>query len=213
MSNSNCEIIGHKHNTDTKYYYDTTKDVGGSAYNVYCLRFKTPYFVGILEELVISLKTNKNANYDTGWFRYALCTSDANLSKYCSAQNSDVTTDDYQIASGVVTFTGVNTAGAINDIRISTTELDMRPQTDYYLIMWVYKYDSEIDSEDIPGILLHIQPCDNHTATAVVIDGLVYIDNEHGFHVCRPYINTDTGRLFFKIVKEVDADTEVDEYA
>lgn len=184
MGNANCTIVGQKYNSGS---YGTTNScyAGGSDYNAYCLKFNTPEFVGVFESLSISLKAN-NSSYDTGMLRYAICTSDTNLSMYRAAENSDVTGDPYQIASGVAAFTGLKSA-SVNTFSINSVTQPLMPNTVYYLIMWVYKADG------IPGIQFTVHPIANHTVTIVVNDGLIYIDTGSSIRACQMYVDNGTG--------------------
>ena len=125
---------------------------------VYCLKITTPHFEGSVTNITFNIKTlNKHNSGDTNTLmNYALCVSDANRESYLFTRGFP--SDDHRIAEG--TFN--ESIKGLSVISIDNVEL--LPQTEYYLIVW----DTTIGSNS------------NNTYIAAAIDHMVvvsYIDH------------------------------------
>lgn len=124
-------------NVGLNYGYGTSpiyagKTPDGTAF-VSALKFTTPAFTGVLESITFTVVAGKSG-YDeaTAKLRYAICTSDANASKYST---DTLVSDEYQVVSGVTEVAGgLSAYDTTNNIVISTSNL--QPNTTYYLMLW-----------------------------------------------------------------------------
>lgn len=132
MSSASGTIVGQKTRSNS-YSTTSTGYIGviDSKYYNYCLKFKTPTFVGTSTSLTITLNVSDNSPANsTVPLRWSLCSSDANFSKY---QTSNSVTDSYKIVSGTASFP-VTSAYKNVSFTVSTTSLNSN--TTYYLIIY-----------------------------------------------------------------------------
>lgn len=142
----NCTVIGQSFATNSGAFGDygishAYAGANSSNYYVGIIKFETPAFTGRFERLDISLyvKSQYHANIK---LRYALCSSDANKLNY--RQTYGEVDDEYQIASGIFSMTGMSTSAWKNyDLTIEPST--MNPGTEYYLIFWGLNNASFID--------------------------------------------------------------------
>ena len=129
--------------------------ISKDEYMVYFLKFITPNFYSVSEELKIEIKMRNNSNYSESnqTVRYALCTSDENYHLYLDTV--DPVSDPYQIETG--TFQEINGDDKISTISIKTDKL--KGNTTYYLLVWD-AYKSSKSSGQI-----YVKPAINHTIT------------------------------------------------
>ena len=144
MASTNCNLVGQitRGNATTAYITDSVKlGYDGSKYYNYRLKFQTPAFTGAVSSVTFNLKI-VNSHYPRAVFRYALCTSDANTAMYENTTKA-VTTDSYQIASGIFDCNGIN-SGAINQLVINVDDIrgGISPSATYYLMLWTYENTS-----------------------------------------------------------------------
>ena len=144
MATASCTIIGQNSRGSYGDGYSTSATYvgyGSSKYYDYRMKFETPAFKGKSPSLSFDMLLT-NSSYSTVVLHYALCTSDENVKLY---QNTlkDVTTDPYQIASGVFTCNGVN-KDAVNTLTINASDISeqLLPSTTYYLFLWTYENTS-----------------------------------------------------------------------
>jgi hypothetical protein len=193
-STMNCTVVGicgvsnFDEVYDTPAYDKSYAFVGYSTtafkYNTAFLKFTTPEFLGRSAKLDFKFKTGVMNYYrETVELRYALCTSDANHTKYTGTH--DEVEDENQIATGTVVF---ETVGANNDgpdgsgrgyLSIETKEL--KKNTTYYLIFWA------------ASTALADTGLSPMTITVGYDSGLVYIDNGTEPEAYQPYIDNGSG--------------------
>lgn len=147
-----------------------------AGYNVACLSFATPEFNGISKEVEFILHcSSTNGSGDGANLRYALCSSDANLSNY--NETSDAVVDEYQITSGTLTIY-VTSYGTTITLTVPTYQL--KENTTYYLILWAYDYNG-YGTGNLKSVNL-----------IYTDDGFVYIDNGIEFLPYQCYIDNGT---------------------
>lgn len=137
MPTANCTIVGRR-KSDGTYDLTTSAYVGyGSSteFFPYSLKFTLPTFTGKSASVKFSLAMlsgfrngTKSANVNLRW---ALCTSDANISKY---NTSGTVSDSNQIVSGTVTYSGLSSSVSYKELTVSTTALESGAS--YCLIFW-----------------------------------------------------------------------------
>ena len=158
----------------------------GGKYYTYILKFTTPSFGGISEDLTIKLGMNVIASA-TLILNYALCTSDANKEKYVKTYNT--VTDATQIAAGTVTL-----AEPLTELLISTANL--KAATTYYLYLW---------GSNNKNVLATVGVTSGHSASVSYNSGLVYIDSGRGFEAYTAHIDNGTG--WDMVIPYVDSGT------
>ena len=157
MGSSACTIVGQKgranaYTTTGGFYCGVITESSTKYYN-YCLKFTTPTFTGTSSSVkfTISAMDNQPEN-STVVLRYALCSSDANFSKY---QTSGTPSDSYQIKTGTASF-AVSSSYKNCSFTVSTTAL--KSNTTYYLIIYSRAGYTSQNS-------IHIRASSYHSAT------------------------------------------------
>ena len=134
----NGTIIGQTYNGSA---YGTSSAYAGFNYNneyyTYRLQFTTPEFAGKPQKLTFNLAwkrplVNSKTVSDFS-LRYAILTTDNQLSKYRNTKNEVTDTTD-RLVAGIVNITGVDKDGDIGAFEIPITEI--APSTTYYLYLW-----------------------------------------------------------------------------
>lgn len=137
MPTANCTIVGRRKSDGT---YDTTTSAyvgygSSTEFFPYSLKFTLPTFTGKSVSVKFSLAMlsgfrngTKSANVNLRW---ALCTSDANISKY---NTSGSVSDSNQIVSGTVTYSDLSSSISYKELTVSTTAL--KSGASYFLIFW-----------------------------------------------------------------------------
>lgn len=138
MESASCTIVGRRTGSDT---YDTANSAyvgygSSTTFYPYALKFTAPAFTGASSAVEFSLSMysgfrngSKSSSVNLRW---ALCTSDANISSYNTA---GAVADANQIVSGTVTFDGLNSStSTIKTLTIPTTAL--KSGVSYFLILW-----------------------------------------------------------------------------
>lgn len=157
MASLGCTINGQKgranaYTTTGGFYCGVITESSTKYYN-YCLKFTTPTFSGTSSSVTFKINARHNQPKDsTVVLRYALCSSDANFSKY---QTSGTPSDSSQIKTGTVSFT-VASAYSNTSFTVSTTGL--KSATTYYLIIYSRAGYTSQNS-------IYISASTNHTAT------------------------------------------------
>lgn len=157
MSSGTCTINGQKGRdnayTTTGGFYCGVITTSSTKYYNYCLKFTTPTFTGTSSSVkfTISAMDNQPEN-STVVLRYALCSSDANFSKY---QTSGTPSDSYQIKTGTASF-AVSSSYKDCSFTVSTTAL--KSNTTYYLIIYSRAGYTSQNS-------IHIRASTYHSAT------------------------------------------------
>ena len=118
---------------------------GNGYYYVYGLRFTTPNFTGTSSKIVFEMQFIK-ASYTNSDFRYALLSSDINISNYHNTGNA--VSDANQIANGIWSLRELNDSYKSYSLTIDTTLLN--PNTTYYLVLWDYFGGYEYAAEVAP---------------------------------------------------------------
>ena len=157
MGSAACTIVEQKGRdnayTTTGGFYCGVITTSSTKYYNYCLKFKTPTFSGTSSSVkfTISAMDNQPEN-STVVLRYALCSSDANFSKY---QTSGTPSDSYQIKTGTASF-AVSSSYKNCSFTVSTTAL--KSNTTYYLIIYSRAGYTSQNS-------IHIRASTYHSAT------------------------------------------------
>ena len=134
----NCTMIGQTYNSNA---FGTSSVYAGFNYNneyyTYRLKFSTPEFAGKPQKLTFNLAwkrplVNSKTVSDFS-LRYAILTTDDQLSKYRNTKNEVTDTTD-RLVAGIVNITGVDKDGAIGAFEIPITEIE--PSTTYFLYLW-----------------------------------------------------------------------------
>lgn len=143
MATLNCTVVGQQYNGTINSAYSTTaSSYAGfnynNAYYLYRLKFTTPSFIGPSVGLTFNIMwgTRPNVNNVKASefsLRWALLTSDNQLSSYANTKN-EVTNNADRLAVGRVDFTGLTKDDVVTSLTVPTTELV--PNTDYYLYFW-----------------------------------------------------------------------------
>lgn len=137
MANALGVIVGQKE-VGGQYMTDKTNYVGFNYSDWYpvAVKFTTPSFVGTSASVTFSLGLKRGPRNGTSSavldLRYALCTSDENLTKY--DKTTAVVSDANQITAGTVTFSELTSTYTGKNLTIQTTQL--KGNTTYYLILW-----------------------------------------------------------------------------
>lgn len=108
--------------------------IGGGTYFVTSLQFTTPAFTGVPASIDFTIVMGKSG-YDekSSRLRYALCTSDANISKY--EKTAAAVSDPNQITSGITVVSGgLSAYDTTNTITVDASAI--KPSTTYYLVLW-----------------------------------------------------------------------------
>lgn len=134
MNNISGTIAGQKWNSND--YSDKAayvgKNIQGSTqvWYTFALKFTIPEFIGVSESLTFTLSVSDGVG-DPVNLRYAICTSDANFASYRGTGGA--VADEYQVATGTIAFTGLQSNAAEQIFSIPTTKLK---GGSYYLILW-----------------------------------------------------------------------------
>lgn len=139
MATLNCSIVGQRYNTNA--YSTTAASYAGfnysNQYYTYSLQFTTPEFAGKSTGLSFNLTIDRpnvnNSKANAFTLRWALMTSDDQLTKYRNTKN-EVDDDTDRLAVGIVEFTGMTADGKTYTHNVPTTAL--QPNTTYYLYYW-----------------------------------------------------------------------------
>lgn len=165
MQTANCVIAGRR-KSDGTYDLSSSAYVGyGSAteFFPYSLKFTLPNFVGKSSAVKFSLAMIRGFRNGTQSpkvnLRWALCTSDANLSKY---NTSGTVSDSNQIVSGVVTYDGLSSSVSYKELTVSTGALESGKS--YYLIFWGN------NSGGYSGDTATMYAASNHSATLTYLN-------------------------------------------
>lgn len=95
-----------------------------------CINVLTPAFSGKSKSIVFTLRGNTfRPSGGDPVLRWALCSSDANKQSYVNP--GAVTSDQYQIATGTITFTDEN-----KDTGLTIETDSLKGETNYYLMLW-----------------------------------------------------------------------------
>ena len=106
----------------------------GGTHRVTAIKLTTPAFSGDPTALVLNMYPYKGVGTDVT-LRWAICTSDANYSKYCGT--SSAVTDANQIASGTVDISSISSSVSSSSkktLTLSSTKL--KASTTYYVMLW-----------------------------------------------------------------------------
>lgn len=138
MASANGSIIGSAWNSGSWAYSSTAARYAGYAgtneYYVTFFQFKTPSFAGVSSSVSFNLYLSSGKGTTVN-FRYAICTSDANHSKYHGTISA--VTDSYQVTSGTTSIDMPSeSSGLLRTITINTASL--KTDTTYYLALWSY---------------------------------------------------------------------------
>lgn len=170
MASLNCTIVGQAYATNSGSFGDykvAASYAGANSSNWYvnAMKITTPEFSGKFQQLDLSLyiKSNYHANIN---LRYALCTSDANKLDYRKTYNE--VEDEYQIASGILSMTGLSTS-TYKHFSLTLEPETMQSGTDYYLIFWGTSNASLVT---MPSTF------ENHTI-AVIYDPIFTVELNH----------------------------------
>ena len=203
-------IVTHdrSHGTGWVGYNPSARGYAGSQsseYNTYILRFKTPSFVGVSEQVVIRLGFVQGSSA-AATLRYALCTSDENRGKYCDTYSAVTdATDKYQVETGTVTFSGLS-ASSITHKTITVPTEKLSPNTTYYLILWAST------SKSNPRWVVP-QPLDA-TSPSVTVHynaGIFRLDTGSKIEDFQAYI--EDGKNWYLFLPEIDDGSDWDLYS
>jgi phage tail protein X len=135
MATASGTINGATWSGKSSWSYNTTGALyagySGDGYWVTFIKFTTPSFTGVSVSAKFDFYTYGGYG-STANIRWAICTSDANHSKYSSTTSA--VSDSYQIASGTAFFGSVSSNDAKRTINVTTATL--KPNTTYYLALW-----------------------------------------------------------------------------
>lgn len=185
MASANCTIVGKLKSDGT---FDTTNAAyvgygSSTQFYSYWLKFTVPTFTGVSSEVAFTLSMlygyrngTRSAKVNLRW---ALCTSSDNQALYNTA---DAVSDPNQIASGTVTFDGLNNAYQAKTLTISTAAL--KSGVSYFLVLW------GDDSAGYVGDTATMNASTGHSAVLNFISGAVRIDTGSGWVTAVPYIDT-----------------------
>ena len=159
-----------------------------NVYMVSVIMFKTPKLTGVPVSLSVALDVGSGSKSDALPANIALCSSDANRSKYIGATSS--VTDEYQISVGSINLVP-------NSFCFTTLQADtLESETVYYLILWLPSDNKDvnqyINDRELNSALNHAINVNYIEASIVYIsDGTntdefyCYIDNGSSYE---PYI-------------------------
>jgi hypothetical protein len=187
-NSANCTIVGQSYSTSAlgEYRNDAAyAGYSGNAYYVYSLKFTMPEFAGASECLSVGIIASVGIG-STSNLRWALCTSDANNASYTST--TEAVTDEYQIASGMVTCENLNSSRKTYLVEIETTQL--RSGETYYLLMWASEKTGISVSAVSSGFGDHSASLD-YNAGVVYIAGeayIAYVRDTSSWDLCIPHI-------------------------
>ena len=139
MSIVNCTIAGQIYGWESynKDNYVTTYDsyagYNKDFYYAYIIKFTTPTFSGISENITLNLYSSIGVGTNAT-LRYAICSSDSNKDSYLNVNGA--VNDSNQISTGTVTFSDMTSNIVEKSVSIPT--ISLLPNTDYYLILWNY---------------------------------------------------------------------------
>lgn len=195
-NSTNATIVGQIYsflsNISNKEYNTTDAAYAGrnelDQYYAYVLKFTTPEFQGVSQNIDVAIWMYNNLNDTTVTLRYALCTSDANKTSYVNT--SEIVSDTNQIATGTVTFDEL--ALSLDALAIAKKSQTFSIETEkvesnktYYLFLWAF------DSEDT-GVEIISATSDYYGGHSVSIgynSGIIYIDNGSSFDAYQCYID------------------------
>lgn len=135
-------------NNATWYSFSTAAipNVGRTASRYYpaCVEFRTPDFKGKAKKVALSFSIKRPSAVSTTnhAFRYALCTSDGNASKYANTANA--VSDAYQLATSTWSVSSVETTAKSYTLTITANVASLKPNTLYYLFIWAYNVQSYV---------------------------------------------------------------------
>jgi hypothetical protein len=185
MPNVSCTVTGLQGYNGGWTGYSTTQKYAGynSAYYTAILRFTTGAFVGLSDTLRTSIAAV--IGYEDAptsvILRWALCSSDANKASYVGTAKA--VSDGYQLASGTVSFSGLNPNMVYKSLNIANRSL--KANTTYYLFFWAYSTGT--------GQMLQIWTTPNQYVTLDYLNGGAWIDNGSGFELYQVYIDNGAG--------------------
>lgn len=139
----NCSIIGQKSRGGNTYGSVAVYLGHNGTYYEYTMAFTTGDFKGISNSITFNIRLKNSAYADgtTKNFRYALLTSDENVTGNKAATNYYYETikdveDPNQIAKGIVSFPNMR----LETDKVITINTDaLQPNTTYYLVIWPYQ--------------------------------------------------------------------------
>jgi len=168
------------YNEDWSSWSSEKEAYAGHANGVYYaaeFSFTTPDFVGLSKSITLSFSTKYS--YDRyPYFRYAICSSDANYHRYAKTMSS--VSDPYQIAAGTAQWGYLNATYSDHEITISCEKL--KPNTTYYVFLWAYT-TNDLAVYDLPM---------EHWFYITYDQGLVRIDDGEKILTAVPYIDNGT---------------------
>lgn len=186
MPTANCTIIGRR-TSDGTYDLAASAYVGygsSTTFYPYSLKFTLPNFTGRSSSVAFTLAMirgyRNGTSSSTVNLRWALCTSDENISLYNTS--TDVS-DSNQIVSGTVTYSGLSSSLVYKDLLVECTSL--KPNTSYYLIFWGN------NSGGYSGDTATMYAANKHSAILTYSEGCVHVGDLTGI----AYIDTGTGWL------------------
>lgn len=199
MGSSNCTVVGQRYNNNSYSNSSAYAGANSTNYYTYSMQFTTPNFTGVSKKLTLNMYIRMQTEYYTDVnIRYALLTSDANISSYMDVVGA--VTDSNQIVSGVYP-----TMHLTSTYTYYTLELDLKtlaPNTTYYLVLWG-------SGDNKRNSLLRVGESTYHVITIECDDGLIYIDTSSGLEACQCYFDNGTGWDLY--LPYVDTDTGWDQ--
>lgn len=185
MPNVSCNVTGLQGYNGGWTGYNTTQKYAGynNAYYTAILRFTTGSFLGVSDTLKarIAAVIGYSGAATSMTLRWALCSSDANKASYVGTSNA--VSDSYQLASGTVSFSGLNANIIYQNLNIENRNL--KANTTYYLYFWAYSTGT--------GQMLQIWTTPNQSVTLDYFNGGARIDNGSGFELYQAYIDNGSG--------------------
>ena len=137
MASANGTIVGQRYGSYSLPDYTTTNPAyagyNGESYYAYFLKFTTPAFTGKCASISFNLYMYAGVG-STANMRHAICTSDANATKYLNT--TAAVSDAYQVSGtvGTTAIANMTSDTAVKTITVNTAAL--APSTTYYLVLW-----------------------------------------------------------------------------
>lgn len=150
----------------------------GDHYFPYILKFKTPSFDGGSKSVSFSFAIWRQKGTSSVACHYAICSSDKNKDSYVGKSGS--VTDEYQVATGKVTFSNLSGSGVTYEKTFTANVSGLRPNTTYYLYFWPATTGSQFAVMMEPSYI---------SATLYYIQGLVYLDSGSKEEAYQSYID------------------------